>query len=413
MSTHECLSCEHIEHCSETNVRRLLDGYLCGLYKEVADPVVVARYEMIFRYGPKPAAFALLKREPDPTNKEECQTMGPWDPPAPGTTYSERKKQLEVMTFMDVRVLGAKKYVNAEGQPVLDWDESRRQDRKNDSITKVLDFELSNGFIVPDGGAVQTPQLEGTSQMANNPYQPGNGAVPPGVPGIPQQVAPPAPNMQPPVPQIPAGVSPPTMPYGMAPQVPPGATPPVQPPQQEAAPTGKKKGKGASAGAAAAPPPPPPPSNPQPGQQFMTASPQPPAPPPGFQAQQPQQFSPPPVPGTPNWGAPAPVMTAPPVPAAQQAAPVGGAPVDLGQVLQLIDSVGKAVNAIGQAQDTRAAALDQALEKISNLLLVQVAAIHHIYLSTPPLGQALQQSGKTLADVNQFITYMQQYLPPR
>jgi len=161
----------------------------------------------------------------------------------------------------------------------------------------------------------------------------------------------------------------------------------------EAAPTQGKKKKGA----AAAPPPPPPPSNPVPG-----------GPPAGFQ-QVPMQ----PAPG---WQ-PAPVMAAPPMVAAPQptwqqpppVAPPQAMGADLTPVLQLVDQVGKAVNGLGAVQDEKMKALAGALESMKTLLLVQVAALHHIYLGQPHLAQSLQN--KDVGDINKFIAYMQGFLP--
>ena len=450
----ECFTCARISFCSEVDTQKLLSGHVCPLFAAVEVPVVQARSAMMQQYDLVAAARALLKRSPDSKQEEHVEMS--LELPAPGTSYTERKKQLEVMTFMDVRILGAKKYKDQAGQPVLDWDETLRVDRKNESIEKVLAFELANNLIVPDAAAQQVTQAQGAPQMTQ-PFTPGNGVPPPpGAPvsAPPQMPMPGAPPMQggfapPPAPGFPAappmvpgmpGMAPPGFPPGMPPPpygaapvpagvpqqaAPPGAPPPVATPQQaaaagpgapmEAAPTGERKKK---KGAAAAPPPPPPPGYPPPGAGAPTGYANPPPPAAAPQAA-PSPYAAPGMPAPAGWpppGAPAPMaapqqaMMAPPQqPPQQQPVPQAGAPVDLSPVLQLVDQVGKGVNAMGGAQGEQLKRIETTLAELKNLLLVQVTALHHIYLSTPGLAQSVQ--GKDVGDANKFLAYMQPFLP--
>lgn len=408
----ECFTCSKVGHCSQSDVTKILHGFTCPLFTPVSEPVLFARSSMMQMYGGVPAARALLGRNNH--HQEEFYSMS-FDLPPQGTTYSERKKQLEIMSFMDVRLLGTKRYKTADGTPILDWNETLRVDRKNESIEKVLAFELANNLILPDaaGAAPTNNQPTGVPQMANPPMPPFQpGMVPPQQPMPMQPPAPPQPPMMPQ--QQPGMPAAPQMapPFGMAPQppqpqgmpqppmmAPPGAMPPPPATPQQAAgeaqpaQTGGKRKK-SSAGAAAAPPPPPP----------ATMA----APPPQQYAQQPQMPMPqqPQVPAQP-WGPPAQQGFAPPPPQVQQQIPQQmpqqqAAAVDLTPLLAQIDAVGKAVNAVGEGTA-------KAVAELRNLQLVTLAALHHIYMGQSHLAQSL--AGKDVGDLSKWIVYMQQYLP--
>lgn len=410
MMVQECFTCAKIGACAQTNSELTLKSYVCPLFAQVDEAVIFARNAMFHVYGPTAAVRALLNRPRDPN--EEYYEMSLETPPQ-GTSYSDRKKQLEIMSFMEVRILGTKKYKDEHQTPILDWNETLALDKREQSIEKILDFELTNNIIVPDANQ----PVQGAQQMAQPPYQP-----PPVAPQMPIAQPPQAPQM----PQMPPRQQPPSIPppgpvppYGMTPMpqmgVPPGApqqfspqVPPMAPPMPMMAPpapavqaaqaaqaqpapatTGKKRGRGA----AAAPPPPPPPSPAAaPPQQFA----QPPPVPQGYQppAQIPfaQQMMQPPPPMVPSMSA-----------------SNGIAAMDLSPVLQLIDKVGQGVNALGNAEQETLKQLTALLNDIRVLMLVQVAAMHHIYMGQPHIQQLL--AGKDVGDVPKFIAYMQPFLP--
>lgn len=435
--TKECFTCAKVGLCAQTGVRQILSGFLCPLFTQVAEPIVLARSQMVQLYGLVPAARALLREAPD-TNQEEFTSMSLEAPPQ-GTTYSERKKQLEIMSFMDVRILGAKTYKYKDGNdliPVLDWDTTLQVDRKTESIEKVLQFELANNMIVPDAAAPQSnqqPQTQGVPQMSQPPFPP-NGAPPmpaafqpqgvpmqqpmppappPGFPqpqqqafqpqGAPQQTfqPPPAPFGMPPAPQMPQGMPQPSQ----MPQMPPQAPPQQQAPQQEAAPatTGKKK----KSGAAVAPPPGAVPQQmPPQGMPQQAAPPQfqaPPAPQ-GF-PQAPPQFQQPQ--GFPQGGPPPMMNPQPQVP--QQAPQTAPAQVDLSPVLGLVDSVGKAVNNLGAAEADASKQLLTAVGELRQLMLAQLVALHHLYITDQRMATSIQ--GKNVNDVQSWMTYLSTYFP--
>lgn len=338
------------------------------------------------------------------------------DRPPAGTTYSQRKKQLETMSFMDVRILGTMTYKDQAGVPILDASETLHVNKRPESIEKVLQFELANNLIVHDGSSPQ--QTPTGAESMTQPFQP-QMMPPPSPNGAPQQpqfqgqppqmpMPPGVPGGQPPQMVMPTGAPfgmPPMGPPGvpqqpmMTPPPPPGAPPPVASPQQaagqEQAPTGKKK-----RGSAAAPPPPPPPAPAQ-APQAQFAQPQAPqaswAPP-----QQPAQMPAFQMPGT----APAPTWQQTPP---QQAAPQQPMGIDLSPVLGQIDLVGKAVNALGAASESETKQLLSILSDIKTLLYVQVAATHHIYMGQAHIAPTLQ--GQDVGDVSKFIGYMQKFIP--
>ena len=410
----ECFTCTKTGQCSQTSVQKIVGGFCCPLYEQVPEPVVYARSRVMSQYGLVSAARALLMRPTEPD--EESFTMH-YDRPPAGTTYSQRKQQFEGVAFIDVRNLGVMVYKNPDHTPILDAGETLQVDRKAETIEKVLQFELANGIIVPDAAPTQSSPT-GVAQMAQQPFNPmmpppppPNGApqqmpmppMPQQMPQQPQMVMPQAPFGMPPMPQqgMPQQQMPPQQP--MMPPPPPVASPQQaaqDPSQQQAAPAagGKKK-----RGSAAAPPPPPPPPAPQQQQ----------APQQGFQPQQtwappgvpqqvaPQQQMPFQMPGQMPAPQQQPVFQQP-----QQGAPVG---VDFTPVLQQVDLVGKAVNALGAADQESLKQLTGILAEIRMLLYVQVAATHHIYMGQAHLAPSL--SGKDVTDVSKFLGYMQQFIP--
>lgn len=405
----ECFTCSKIEYCAQTSTKRMLKSYVCRLFEPASDVHIYARSLLLNAYNPITAVRALLKREDDPSNQELVEMS--LDFPNAGTSYSERKKQLELMAFMDVRLLGTKKYKDQSGQPILDWNETLVGEKRDQSIARVLEFELANNIIVPDAAVQQSAaQPQGAPQMAQSPFQPPQ--MPPQMPQqqAPQQMPmPPAPPRPPQMPQMMPQA--PQAPYGMVPQpqpgmpqapnFPPPPPPPgfPQPPQVPAAPvqaaqvpqeappapaTGGKKKRGA---VAAPPPPPPPPAPAQAPQQY--AMPQ-------------QQFAmPPQAPAA--WSPP----TSQPMPPQQPQQAAAG--VDLSPVLAQVDLVGKAVNALGAADQESLKQLTTILADIKTLVFVQVACLQHIYLGQPHLQQSI--AGKELNDVPKFVAYMQQFLP--
>lgn len=414
--TEECFTCSKTGACSKTSMQAIVSGFVCPLFTYVPEPVVFARGRMMSQYGLVAAARALLNR---PTEPDEERIEMSLDLPPPGTPYSLRKKQLEVMSFQDVRNLGVMKYKGPDHQPILDANATLHVDKRVESIEKVLQFELANHLIVPDAASQQPTQ--GVAPMAQQmPFQP---------PMMPPQGVPQPPNFQPqqmPMPPMPGGqpgqvpqMVMPQAPFGLPPQPPQGMPqqmmappppPPVASPQQaaqagqeapqQAAPTGGKKKRGS----AAAPPPPPPPAPQQQPQQMA---------PPQFQQPQQPAWTPP---GVPQQAAPAqmPQQFQMPQPGFQQPPQQVPAPqglsVDLSPVLGQIDLVGKAVNALGAADDNAQKQLLAVLGEIRSLIYVQVAALHHLYAIGQP-GLAPTIAGKDVADVSKFIAYMQQYIP--
>lgn len=392
----ECFTCGKLDRCAHTSLWLMMRCYVCRLHALAAAPTIQARGVFLLAHGPNAAARVLLNVD---QSKEGPYSMN-LENPTPGTTYSARKQEfLDPKTsFMEIRLLGTKKYKKPDDTFLLDWDETLRVP-KTVTIEKVLEFELANGIIVADSQTTAAPQ--GVVQMALPPtpvFQPGmppppQQPMPQGIPQPPQMaMPPPPPGMAPPFGMAPQGVPMPPPPQGMPmpppPPMPPGAMPPppATPTQaaqaaQEAPATGKKK-----RGAAAAPPPPAPPAPP-------TAVPQ--------MAQAPQMMAPPPMAApAPNF-APQAVAQAPSF-APPTAAPTASVAFDPSTILARIDEVGKAINTINASNA-------EAMKELKGLTMLMMAALQHIYLSQPGLAQAAQ--GKDVGDVPKFIEYMKAYVP--
>ncbi len=82
---------------------------------------------------------------------------------------------------------------------------------------------------------------------------------------------------------------------------------------------------------------------------------------------------------------------------------------DLTPVLQLVDKVGQAVNGLGGAQAEQLKQIQTALVELKQLMLVQLTALHHIYMSTPNLAQLIQ--GKDVGDAQKFIGFITPFVP--
>jgi hypothetical protein len=320
--------------------------------------------------------------------------------PTPGTTTSQRRQQLDIMSFMDVRVLGTQVYKGPDGNYILSLAEVAAGHDREAIKQRILDFEIANSLVVQDQPTQQFTQPQGAPQMTQ-PFQPPNGA-PPQQPMPPQQYAPP--QFQQPQ-------------FAMPPQAPP---PPVASPQQAAAvggppeapaEGGKKRGRGpgkAAAGAAAPPPPPPPAPQGmqggyQPPQQFQPPAQQFAQPAPFQQAppQAPQGFTPPQFAAQPQ---PATFQAPPPQQQVPQAAP---APQQ--DLVGEIRAVGQAVAANAQANLNLVTELRKEVEGLKNLNLSLVAALHHLYITSPQLAGSVQ--GKDVGDAAKFLAYLAAYLP--
>lgn len=60
----ECLACSKISSCSETSVEKVRTSYTCSLFKEVPEPVYLARIRMMRQYGDIVAIEAMMDRPP-------------------------------------------------------------------------------------------------------------------------------------------------------------------------------------------------------------------------------------------------------------------------------------------------------------------------------------------------------------
>lgn len=103
--------------------------------------------------------------------------------PPPGESYSERKRKLAEGPFGDIRNLATLFYKKPGTNDALLQFNQTFESREN-TLEAVLQFELSQGFIVPDGAeAMALPvqmEVPGTQQTQSAPAQ--SGDAPPATP---------------------------------------------------------------------------------------------------------------------------------------------------------------------------------------------------------------------------------------
>lgn len=56
----ECLACEKLARCRETNETLVLQSYTCSLFEAASEPVYLARWDSMLRYGEVTAVRAML-----------------------------------------------------------------------------------------------------------------------------------------------------------------------------------------------------------------------------------------------------------------------------------------------------------------------------------------------------------------
>jgi hypothetical protein len=334
------------------------------------------------------------------------------DPPM---TYSERKEDLEGRPFLHTRILGTEMYLTHDKKPILAYPDTMKLPLYGACREKVLQYELENGLIVPDGQGAQPEQpkpeaqTQGATSMAQSPFPPPAPfpvAAPPQA--APQQMPPP---QQPPPQAFPAPAAitapPPAAAVPGAPPPPQNFPPPsqfptagampqpqAQPAQpQQAAPKGRGRGKAAAAGV------PPLPPAPQVQQQMPFPSAPPQMQPPFPQAQKA------PFPQAPGQFPPAPFPQAQAMPPAAPAAPVQAAPaVDLAPVIKRLDDIGRMVDGLEKAHG----ALLTQLQDTRQIALMSLSVLHHMYARHPELGQLVTQE---LQQLPNFMNWLKQYLP--
>jgi hypothetical protein len=349
----------------------------------------------------------------------------PWEgQPAPGTPFNKRREEMDSLRFVAIRNMAYIHYTNQPDpnqppQPIMTYKETL--DDRDTVKRAVLQFELVNGLIVPDG--TEAAYFNATHQQPQGAPQMSQNYAPPPAPGYPP---PPGAQQAPPQSYAP----PPAPPQGYAPPPPPGAPPPppqqaappppppqmAPPPQQmapppQAAPVGeppaapKGRKRAAPAGAAVAPPPPAPPVPGPSYAQPQAAMAPPPAP---LQATPQQQWGPPPVaqpgyPAAPPAAAPLPAPNNPQhVPAA---APVA---VDLGPVLKGIDSIGGGLSATSKDVE----AMKGLLAEVRHLCLVNLAVQQVLFSQNTGLMAWAQGSGYDHSKgVAEFIRFFGNAVP--
>lgn len=324
--------------------------------------------------------------------------------PKPGTTLSQRKKELNETRFVAIRNLAYIHYKKPDGTQLMSYNDTLadREIVKN----KILEYELACGLIQEDGSGLLSQQQQPQANPANGAQnghvmqpapmqQMGINAVMPTQQVSQMQPAPQA--AMPPAPQVQAAFTPPA-----APQMPQAAQPMAQAPQ--AAPAveaagqrpSRRKINGVGAGVASPPAAPPvtqavqaafPTSVPVAQTQGIVQQEVQPAP---FQ---PMAFSPP---------APqaAPVQTA--VPAQAPAS------IDLSQIVAALDQLGRGVSTAANNADQvikMVSELSAKVTKIDNDQQRILAALHHLYMmnSNPALTAALGEC-KTVPDFKKYLT---------
>ena len=347
--------------------------------------------------------------------------------PQPGMPFSQRVQELDTMRFIDIRNMAYMHYKFPDPQSpgnertLLTYQESLAMLRP-EVKRLVLQFEVQNNLIVPDGTeaayfnaqpAAPNAVPEGAPQMATQapPYQ----QMP--IPGTQPQAAPPQPGYPPPPPP-PSGYTPPPPPQ-FAPPPPPGAVPGVAPQQYAApaappeapAPRGRKR---AAAGSAVAPPPPaPPPAPPQGYTQPPTQQATPPQP--GYPPS-PNQYAPPPPPApgyapplapTQQWSPPPPPQA---VQAPPQAAPPQSIAYDFSAIAKTLDGIGGGL--AGTSKDVES--IKASVAELKTLLLCNLMATQHLWTQNQAISDWAKKCGfDTGGNVLAFRDWLASTLTPR
>jgi len=332
-------------------------------------------------------------------------------PPNPiGQPYSQREQAMKNCLFFPLRkaateglkitqpdgsvVMG---YVYPDGKPFCDYNDSIND--RNLVRQRLLEYELAQGWLVDDRGAVAVP-------VAAAPVEQPQSVV---VLIQPPQAAP-----QPP-PEVPANQS----------------VPQPQPPPMENSPIGKKR-PGPRLTAAVAPPvvatPVAAPAAP-PGAQTITVAPAPlPAAAPVYQAQVmmfPAAAEAAPLPAPAPAPLPAPLPAAAPVQVAAQDIAVSG-----NQLTKKLDAIGMGLQDVSKdlefhkkdfsqfvgnlseqinSQNKSLTSLETTLKETQRTLELMMGAIHHLYLHNPAVGAAAVEAKATTAPA--FKEYLAKFVP--
>lgn len=278
--------------------------------------------------------------------------------PKPGMTTSARRAELDAAPFARVRDLVTNVYKKPDGQPILGYVESLGT--SHDMIKDmVVQYEAANGLLTVDG----------------------QGPAPAPTP-VPQSAPPPTPVVQ---------AAPPPTPIQAAPAAPAADAPRVS------------RRRAAQNGVAVAPPPAPAmPSSP------VVSAPVVEAPTPPRTPVSSNGFTPPTIPANPGVATFTAPSFSPPVPVtAPVATPVPGASVDLGPVLQGLQSLGVGL-------ETAVKNSDQALKKVTDVeakLDHLMTALFYVFLTNPQLGSTLAQN--KIDGVGKFKQYIQHLSNPQ
>lgn len=295
-------------------------------------------------------------------------------PPETKMLYSQRKEQFSTCRFLDIRKGACDVYKKADQSPFMQYHETlgSREETKN----KVLEFELSQGWLEDDRGSAQVIPLPATApqEVVAAPVEaPAAPITTPVVEVAKEQMLTPPPMQD-------------------APTTPPSTT-------------GFKRPAPKALTSAVAPPPP----------AAVQAAPV--APP--FVPQVPPQST--------QVAAPAAPIAAPQLMSAPIAAPVVTAPAvagvsfDAGPLIAKIDSIGGGLSTVSADVETlkndfktfvgnlsaQVLETNKSLNQMTATVNGMLVAIHHLYLNNPGLAKAAADA----TDIMKFRAYLNQYLP--
>lgn len=58
----ECLSCNKVSKCSQTDEQKIIDGFTCALYAPISSELFMARLYVIDRFGEISGAKAIMEK---------------------------------------------------------------------------------------------------------------------------------------------------------------------------------------------------------------------------------------------------------------------------------------------------------------------------------------------------------------
>lgn len=146
----ECLTCAKVKECpNNISIDDALSGYTCLFYENVSEYVFMARQTVFDTFGYVSGVEAIFNPTTDEWRKTVSEQPVQLYPPAPGTTYTQRKAQFESTLFNKVRELAYKTYKRPNGEQLLTYIDASQMPRQEVKEI-ILAHEIATQAIIDD-----------------------------------------------------------------------------------------------------------------------------------------------------------------------------------------------------------------------------------------------------------------------